>query len=98
MRIYKQPISKNIDAICHITKKNTNINIIYHVSINEVTTVICDELEIEINMTDKDSHEVDHYMIIGKNKGEFVLYSKTDNAFLDEEAFKKLRINIKTKK
>ena len=49
-------------------------------------------------MVDKDSHEVDHYMIIGKNKGDFVLYSKIDNIFLDEEVFKKLRINIKTKR
>ncbi len=98
MRIYKQKISKNIITECLISKQNNIVNIDYQVVINEVTTVNCDELEIEINMIDKDSHEVEHYMIIGKNKGDFVLYSKTANIFLDEEAFKKLRINIKTKR
>lgn len=98
MRIYKQKISKNVITDCLITKKDNAIHIEYEVYIDEITQVNCDELEIEINMIDKDSYEVDHYMMIGKNKSDIVLYSKIDIIFLDEEVFKKLRINIKTKR
>jgi hypothetical protein len=98
MRAYKQQITKNIYAECLITKNNDVINIQYQVMIDEVTQVNCDNLEIEIHMSEQASEAVNHYMIIGKNKGDFVLYSKTESVFLDEELFKKLRINIKTKR
>ena len=65
---------------------------------NKNTVVNCDHLEIEIHMSEHSSHGIDHYKLIGKNENNFILYSKIDSIYLDEEKFKKLRINIKTKR
>lgn len=99
MNIYKLPISKNIDVKCLVEKENNTISIDYQVIYDNKNTVVnCDYLEIEIQMCDQDSQAVDHYRLIGKNDSNYILYSKIDSIFLDEEKFKKLRINIKTKR
>lgn len=99
MNIYTLPISKNIDAKCLVSKENNTISIDYQVIFDNKNTVVnCDHLEIEIHMSDQATEEVDHYRLIGKNESNYILYSKIDSIFLDEEKFKKLRINIKTKR
>ena len=99
MNIYTLPISHNINVKCLVKKENNVISIVYQVIFDNKNTVVnCDHLEIEIHMSDQASEQVDHNMMIGKNKSDIVLYSKIDNIFLDEEKFKKLRINIKTKR
>jgi len=65
---------------------------------NKNTVVNYDHLEIEIQMCDQGNEQVDHYKLIGKNDSNYILYSKIDSVFFDEENFKKLRINIKTKR
>lgn len=99
MNIYTLPISKNIDMKCLVNKQNNTISIDYQVILDNKNTVVnCDHLEVEIHMCDQDSQAVDHYRLIGKNESNYILYSKIDSIFLDEEKFKKLRINIKTKR
>jgi hypothetical protein len=99
MNIYTLPISKNIDVKCLVQKEKSVINIDYQVILDNKNTVVnCDHLEIEIHMSDQASEQVDHYRLIGKNDSNYILYSKVDSIFLDEEKFKKLRINIKTKR
>jgi hypothetical protein len=92
-------ISEKINIRCLVRKENNVINIDYQVHFDNKNTVVnCNNLEIEINMSDLASEQVDHYRLIGKNDSNYILYSKIDNIFLDEEKFKKLRINIKTKR
>jgi hypothetical protein len=99
MNIYTLPVSKNIDVKCLVKKENSVISIEYQVIFDNKNTVVnCDHLEIEIHMNDQASEQVDHYRLIGKNDSNYILYSKIENIFLDEEKFKKLRINIKTKR
>ncbi|MBA6287767.1 hypothetical protein [Colwellia sp. MB3u-4] len=99
MKIIPLQISKNIDVKCLVKKENNVINIDYQVIFDNKNTVVnCDHLEIEIHMNDQASEQVDHYRLIGINDSNYILYSKIDSAFLDEEKFKKLRIYIKTKR
>jgi len=99
MNIYTLPISKNIDVKCLANKENNVISIDYQVILDNKNTVInCDHLEVEIHMSEESNEEVEHYRLIGNNDSNYILYSKIDNIFLDEEKFKKLRINIKTKR
>lgn len=99
MKIIPLQISKNIDVKCLVKKENSVISIEYQVILDNKNTVVnCDHLEIEIHMSEESSEEVDHYRLIGKNDSNYILYSKIDNIFLDEEKFKKLRINVKIKR
>lgn len=99
MKQIKLRISENINVMCLIRKENNNLSIDYQVICDNKNTVVnCDHLEIEIHTCDQNSHAIDHYRLIGKNESNYILYSKIENIYLDEEKFKKLRINLKTKR